>query len=268
MGAVLGALVCACSPAAAPPVVEVPLDVPRLDGGAPASATAGIRFGREPFRVGTRWSTSIRAESVTQDTTGGEQASAYVSEYSVEVLAVDGGAPSQVHVRFERNQNEYQGVPRGTSIDGKIYLVDAAGPSVRDPSGSAVSSDEVTRVLDVFPDLGTRMRVDEVLPDDPMKIGDRRDDLAGAILRVLHPRAWKLVSGHAALARVEGAMAVFAVDLDATSTSRLRMKVEGEAQVRLRDAWLMNLDLRGSYAHEGSADVPGSFSVQRRVRDS
>jgi hypothetical protein len=121
-------------------------------------------------------------------------------------------------------------------------------------------------VLDVLPDLGTRTQIDQVLPDSAMAIGEERHELAGAILRVIHPRAWTLTRGTAVLSRAETEEAVFTITLDATSQSGLRVNVKGEARVRLRDARLTSLELEGTY-DSPSSPAPGTFSLHRTVRD-
>ncbi|MBX3186330.1 MAG: hypothetical protein KF819_04910 [Labilithrix sp.] len=237
-----------------------------VDGGDPAD---GVRFGHPPAAVGEKWAVAVFAESRSDDPQGGEQLSTYASDYEAEVLAVDGPAPSRVRLRFTRNTNGYQGAEKPTAIDGKEYVVDARAPHVRDPAGAqGVSTEEAQRVLDVFPDLGARARVDQVLPVEAMRIGERRDDLAAAILRVIHPRAWTLASGSATLVRTGGGDGVFEVSLDASSEGGLRMKVHGEARVRLRDARLTSLDFSGSYAEADASPAPaGTFRLTRRVRD-
>jgi hypothetical protein len=139
-------------------------------------------------------------------------------------------------------------------------------PFVRDASGGAASENETERVLDVFPDLGTRTRIDEVLPEVPMAIGDARDDLAPALLRLVHPRLWQLETGKASLARVEGSDAVFAIALVATSkASGVHMDVKGEARIRTRDSRLVGLALDGAYDHDDA--TKGSFVLRRVIRD-
>lgn len=199
------------------------------------------------------------------DGSGAEQISGYESDFDVEVMATNGIAPSRVKLHFTRNVNVYQRAEKPTNIHGKTYVVDAAAPRVRDASGGAAPEDEATRVLDVFPDLGTRTGIDQVLPDEPMTVGDRRDDLAGAVLAVLHPRAWTLRSGTATLARIEGTNAVFAVALDAISTSGVQMAVTGDVRVRLADARLASAELRGTY--EASPTVKGEIEIRRSVRE-
>jgi hypothetical protein len=209
------------------------------------------------------------------------QESAYVSEYSVEILATNGPAPSRVRLTFDKNLHVYQDAAKPTPIDGKTYVVEAALPAVRDANGAPVTSEEETqRVLDVFPDLGTRTQVDQVLPDAAMAIGETRHELAAAILGVIHPRAWTLSRGTAVLVRVDRAdpksdVAVFEVTLDATARSGVRMDVSGEARVRLRDARLVSVTLEGTYSSpsdvadplkEGEA-APGKFVLRRVVRD-
>ena len=211
----------------------------------------------------------LRATSRSPDSvaSGGEQLSLYESRYRVEVLAVAGFAPSRVKVRFLRNVRTYQERPVPTAIDGKEYIVDARAPHVRDSGDAAAPPLDTERVLDIFADLGTRARIDEVLPDIPLPIGARHDDLAGAILRVIHPRAWTLRAGTATLARVEGEHAGFKISLDAASENGVRMVVAGEARVRLRDAQLSELVLQGRYEREGPgpAEPPGTFDLRRTV---
>ena len=197
----LGLALSACSPAASsPPVVEPALDVPRLDGGSVSPSTGGIRFGRVPPVVGARWGVSVEARSALADPQGGTQVSEYISSYTVEVLATNGPAPSRVRLAFDKNVQRYQGIDKATAVEGKSYVVVDAPPHVRDDAGGAASEDEAQRVLDMFPDLGTRTQIDQVLPDAAMEIGDSRNELAGAVLRVIHPRAWTLNAGTAVLA--------------------------------------------------------------------
>jgi hypothetical protein len=265
----------ACPPAASPsPVVEPVLEVPRLSGdGGVEPVSAGIRFGRAAPVVGTRWSVTVEARSSAADPQGGAQVSEYLSSYTVEILSLDGPAASRVRLAFSRNVQRYQGLDRATSIDGKTYVVDATPPHVRDSAGGAAPEEEAQRVLDMFPDLGTRTQIDQVLPEAAMLVGDERHELAGAILRVVHPRAWTLNRGMAVLTRADANDAVFSLAIDATGSSGLRMDVKGEAHVRLGDARLTSLSLDGTYelatgSVRGAPDQPeGVFSLRRIVRD-
>lgn len=255
----------ACTPAApstnAP--VESAFSVPPMADAGPGTGTDGVRFGRVPLATGARWSVSTRAESRTSD---GDQQSRYESDYTVEVLAVSGPAATQVRLRFDRNVSVYRDAERPTTVHGNTYVVHDREPFVRDASGGAASENETERVLDVFPDLGTRTRIDEVLPEAPMAIGEARDDLAGAVLRLVHPRLWQLESGKAALARVEGDEAVFAITIVATSkASGVRMDVKGEARIRTRDTRLTGLTLDGAYDHDDA--TKGTFVLRRVIRD-
>lgn len=95
-----------------------------------------------------------------------------------------------------------------------------------------------------------------------------RSELAAALLRAIHPRAWSLQAGTATLARVAADSAVFDVTLDAASESGLHLEVSGEARVRLTDAQLVELALDGRYetvAGAGAAEPPGTFSLRRTV---
>lgn len=268
-GAVLACAALGCpGPGPAVPPTEVALEVPRLDAAAAEPAPAGVRFRRVPAAPGARSLVTTRAESRSEDPGGGEQISTYVSEVEVEVLEVEGGAPSRVALSFRTNTLGYQGEDKPTTIHGKRYVLDRAAPFVRDAQGQAVSEEEAQRVLDVFPDLGTRARVDEVLPDAPMQLGERHDELARALLRVVHPRAWTLEKGTATLSRADAERAVFSVTLAASSERGIRVDVSGEAEVRLRDSALVHLVLTGSYLEPGAAAGagPGRFRVERTTR--
>lgn len=261
-----------CPRPADPAVALAPPDlvIPPLDGGAtppPSPSGGGVRFAHPAPIAGTWWTVLVHASSHSSDDAGGDQVSTYDSEFRVEVLAVDGPVPSRVKLRFSKNAHAYQGNPVPTVIEGKEYTVDAHPPHVRDATNAAAPEDEAQRVLDVFPDLGTRTRIDEVLPDDAMHIGERRDELAAAVLRVIHPRAWTLRTGNATLVRVDGDHAVFRVSIDATSDTGLVMELSGEAQVRLHDARLSDLTLDGRYElkRAGTSEPPGTFSLRRRI---
>jgi hypothetical protein len=257
------ALACTPAPPSTNAPVETALSVPSLTPSDAGATPNGVRFGRVPLRVGARWSVSTRAESRNEEAA---QVSRYESDYTVEVLAVEAGAPSRIRLHFDRNVDVFQSSERPTVVQGKTYVLDAEAPHVRDATAAGAASEvETERVLDVFPDLGTRSRIDEVLPEDAMAIGEARDDLAAAILRMIHPRAWQLISGKATLARVDGAEAVFAVSLVAESRgSGLRLDLTGEARVTVRHARLAMLTLDGHY--EGD-QVKGSFDLRRVVRD-
>lgn len=243
--------------------VEAALTVPPMTEAGAGTVRDGVRFGRTPPAAGTRWAVSTRAESGTED---GDQGARYESDYTVEVLAVEGRAPSRARVHFERNVNVFREAERPTTVHGNTYVVESVAPFVRDASGNAASENETERVLDVFPDLGTRSRVDEVLPEDAMTVGESRDDLAPALLRVVHPRLWKLVTGKATLARVERGDAVFAVAWKAeSSASGILMDVKGEARIRVRDSRLVGLDVAGSYGQ--SEATKGTFTLRRVSRD-
>jgi hypothetical protein len=234
-----------------------------------------VRFGRPKPTIGSRWRVVVSAKSNTSDPQGGVQRSEYLSAYTVEVLGTNGPAPSHVRIAFEQNVQRYQGIDKATVVDGKTYILDTDLPPdgssrspVRDASGMAPSAEETERVLDVLPDIGTRTQIDQVLPDAAMAIGEARHELAGAILRVIHPRAWTLNDGTAVLVRTDGDEAVFAIGIDATGSNGLRMVVKGEAKVRLRDARLTQIAVDGSYdLPKGSASDPGTFSLRRTATD-
>jgi len=228
------------------------IEIPPLASasGAAAPRRSGVRFGHPPAAVGSRTRTTLLARSRSSHGSG-EQIVEYASEYVTEVLAVEGPAASRLRVRFLRNGHRHEGSLGSsgpTALEGNTYLIDKVGPTVSDPSGQVAPPEQAQLVLDMFPDIGTRARTDEVLPDEAMGIGDRRDELAAAILRMAHPRRWTLLSGSAVLARREGDEAVFQVQLDAESESHLRMTVAGDARVRIADAHLSLVALAGTFA--------------------
>lgn len=253
--------------AAAP--VDVPLEVPRVDGGivaAPTTDPSAVRFGRENAKVGDRSHQHVLARSEWRDETHDESAS-YESEFVIEVLAVEGPAPSRVKIAFRKNENFDNVSHQATPIDGHTYLVDVKEPHVLDATTNAPpSADEISRVSDVLPDLGTRAQIDQVLPDTAMHLGDHRDDIAGAIARILHPRYWGVDKGTAVLTRTEAGDAIFAVALDATSSATgMKMSVKGDARVRLRDARLEGFALVGTFVRPNREK--GTLTLERRVRD-
>lgn len=206
-----------------------------------------MRFHRVPLAPGMRWTTQTRAESFGDDGTGNERVATYLSEYNVEVLSAQAGVPTRVRVHFARSVDEVPGATLPRYIHGKTYVVDAQGPTVEAEGGGAAPPHEAERVLDVFADIGTRMRVDEALPETPMRIGDRCDGLASAILRILNPRSWKEESATATLARVEGPNGVFAFAFEASTVSGMLLKLEGQAWVRMSDARLVQARGEGTF---------------------
>jgi hypothetical protein len=240
------------------PADDPPLVVGRSVGDGGVAETAGVRFQHPPAKVGARWRVALVAESIAD----GGGVTRYESEYVVEILAVEGPAPSRVKVHVDRNVNAYQGSEVPTVVHGKDYVVDVREPHVQAATGGVVLPSEAERVLAWFPDLGTRARLDEILPDSSMRVGDSRDELAAAILRVLHPTAWKLDAGRATLARADASVAEFDVTIATTSAVGMKMNVSGRAYVRLADASLANLEVAGRY--EMGADA-GRFEVKRTV---
>jgi hypothetical protein len=248
-------------------VPETALEIPRLDASATVrSITDGIRFGHPPATVGTRWSTTVRAESRWSDAMQFDQVSVYDSAFEVEILGVVGPAASRARVRFTTNTTSYQGAVKRSPIDGKTYVVDVVPPYVQSDGGGSVTEEEAQRVLDVFPDLGARGRIDEALPDEPMPIGETRDDLALAILRVLHPRVWRAESAHATLDAIDPAgEARFAIVLAASSTeSRVHLDLHGEARIHASTSRLRKLVLEGEY-DVADAGAPGTFRYERTI---
>jgi hypothetical protein len=253
-----------------------------------------VVFGRLPPRVGARWAVTVDASSElwvagpsqAHGQAHGQaqgpdlQVSEYSSAFTLEILEVNGPALTKVRVDFERNVQRFQHVDQPTPLEGKSYIVEEAAPYVRDASSGAraagsgtVTADEVRRVLDIAPELGTRSGIEQALPDEAMAFGDARPGLAEAILRVVHPRAWTLNSGSAVLVSRNGGAAVFAVSLDATSQSGIRMDVRGSATLHLHDATLESLTLDGTFdgalagpTSRPPASTPGKFSLRRTVR--
>lgn len=252
------------------PAAEVaPLVIPQASIVASPSAgdaVDGVRFGREGAKVGDRSHQHVFAKSTWSDDAGMETAS-YESEFVLEVVAVEGPAPSRVRIEFRKNENFDNVSHQATPIDGHTYLVDVHAPHVLDARTNAPpSEDEIARVSDVLPDLGTRAQIDQVLPDGVMKPGEHRDDIARAIARILHPRIWSMDKGTAVLARSEQGSAIFQVTLAATSSATgMKIDVKGDAHVRLRDARLEGFALAGEFVRANGEK--GEFTVSRKIRD-
>src|SRR5258708_5258690 len=96
------------------------LAIPPLDPAADAGTRRkdGIRFGHPVPHTGKAWSVAVHATSRSPEPTGDVQVSSYESRFRVEVIAVDGPAPSRVRLRFLRNVEAYQGAEKPTIVDG------------------------------------------------------------------------------------------------------------------------------------------------------
>jgi hypothetical protein len=263
-------LMAGCSGGAPPviaPAVEVPvIDASPADGMVPARGA--VRFGRIPPAVGARWHVTTEARSTLVDARQSMLGQVYTSSYTVEVLATNGQAPSRVRLSFEKNHYVTNGAETPTALEGNTYLLEMSSPLVRDASGAAVSASEAERILDIFPELGTRTQIDQVLPDGPMAIGDDRRELAAAVLSVIHPRGWVLIAGSATLTNVDDSAAYFTTTIDATAKATgIRMWIKGDVRVRLYDAQLMGVLLSGTYALSSTvdptADPEGTITIRR-----
>jgi hypothetical protein len=244
--------------------VEATLEIPRVaavDAAVDPARAAGVRFGRESARVGERTRVSVHASSTANETT-----STYESDFATEVLAVEGPAPSRVRIHFDKNTTFDNITTTPTVLDGKTYIVDVKLPFVTwEQTGVRATDEEVTRVLDVLPDLGTRSQIDQVLPDGEMQVGEHRDGIATAIARILHPRVWTVNEGTAVLGAATPIAVMFDVHLVATSSvSGMKFDVKGKAQVRLSDARLLGFNLSGTFQRPDGEH--GQFDIQRIVK--
>jgi hypothetical protein len=251
------------------------LEVPKLAAASAAPALAdapdSVRFGRVAPRVGDHTHTLVLAKSTYVDPRSGPPAlvEQYDSEFDEDVLAVNGPAATRVKVTFQRNETFDNVNTQPTVIAGKSYWVDVAPPLVADAQTQvAPSAEEVTRVLDIIPDLGTRTTIDQVLPDHPLKLGENRDALAGAILRILHPRFWTLAKGTAVLKSVtrdrKEDMATFDLAVTATSSnSGMTIDLKGMVKIRLRDSKLAQFVLEGTFTRPSGET--GTLETSRLV---
>ena len=212
------------------------------------------------------WAVDVHSRSTASDVGTGADFSEYVSRYRVEVLATNGPAPTRVSLAFEQNIQRHRGIDRPTSVHGKTYIVDVAPPHVRRVTGVVPAEEEAQRVLDVLPDLGTRTQIDQVLPETSMAIGDERNELAAAILRIIHPRAWTLEKGSAELTETDDDDALFSITIEATSMSGFRMNVRGEARIRMRETRLVSVELDGGFELKDGGDS-GTFSYEWHLRE-
>ena len=100
---------CACREPVAPVAMTAPsLSVPPLDGGSePFSRTRnGAHFTHPVPRPGMVSLIAVSAVSRSHDPSGDLQVTTYDSNVRVEVLAVDGPAPSRVRLRFLQNEGD------------------------------------------------------------------------------------------------------------------------------------------------------------------
>ena len=250
------------------------LVIPRLhrDAGGADATGEGARFAHPPATVGTTWTVEQRASSRSPDPGGGgEQRSLYESTFRVEVLQVDGPVPSLVRLVILRNVRTFQDQVTPNAIDGRSFVIDALSMKVRSEAGGDVSTLDREQLVDLVPELGRRSLVEQSLPDAPLPIGGRDDDLARALLRVLHPRSWNFRGGSASLVRIDAGHGVFRVAIegqaDGLDGNGLRLDVHGEARIRLADSRLTYFELDGRYELPGAAatDPPGTFELRRTV---
>jgi hypothetical protein len=258
-----------CSPAkTALPPAPPPLVIPRVGGNDSLDVPSSeVRFGHVPPTVGARWTVDVEARGTPNDEQSGSEVSSYSATWTVEVLAMDGPAITRARMKFGRCVQEWRGTETPRSITDHSYVVDATGPDVVDEQHGNIDANEATAVLNLLPDLGTRTQIDQLMPDKPMAIGESRPELAGAVVRVMHPTAWTLVRGTAVLARIEAGEAVFDVTLVATS-STFRIDLAGDVKLRLKDVRLTAISLVGAYeVVSGANKSDGRFSYRRTVRD-
>ncbi len=265
---------CASSAASPAPRSAPELVIPRLarDAGAPEASGEGARFAHPPALVGMTWTVEQKASSRSPDPRGGgEQRSLYESTFRVEVLQVDGLVPSLVRLVILRNVRTFQDQIAPNAIDGRAFVIDALTMKVQSESGAEVGTLDREQLVDLVPELGRRSLVEQALPDAPLPIGGRDDDLARALLRVLHPRSWSFRNGAAALLRVEAGHGVFRVEIEAGADgpdgNGLRLDVHGEARIRLADSRLTYFALDGRYELPGAAatNPPGRFELRRTL---
>jgi hypothetical protein len=270
------AVLSACAAAPATPAARTApeLVIPRLDrdAGAPPPSGDGALFAHPPTLVGSAWTVEQTAASRSPDPGGGgEQRSVYESKFRVEVLQVDGPLPSLVRLVVLRNVRTFQDQATPNAIDGRSFVIDAVSMSVRSEAGGSVGTLDREQLVDLVPELGRRSGVEQALPDAPLPIGGRADDLARALLRVLHPRSWNFRAGSAVLVRVEAGHAVFGVEIegqaDGLDGNGLRLDVHGEARIRLADSRLTYFALDGRYELPNAAatNPPGTFELRRTV---
>lgn len=266
---------CPAAPLAPAPRSAPDLVIPRLDRGAGTSEPTGEgpRFGHPPATVGTTWTVEQEASSRSPDPGGGvgEQRSLYESKFRVEVLQVDGPVPALVRVVILRNVRTFQNRVTPSAIEGKSYVIDALSMNVQSELGDPVGTLDREQLVDLVPELGRRSPVEQALPDAPLPVGARDDDLSRALLRVLHPRSWNFRDGSAVLVRVEAGHAVFRVEIegqaDGLDGNGLKLDVHGEARIRLADSRLTLFSLDGRYELPGAAatNPPGTFELRRTV---
>lgn len=236
---------------------EDALDIPTLaapaSSRAPEDAGPSVTIRRRPARAGDRWRVTVKADSREQTSWGFEEHATYDTAYDVEVLAIEGAAPSRLRVHYDHNVRTSRGQETRTPVDGQTYLVEAAQKlRVVDGGELATRPDEAQLVSDMFPDLGAPGSVESSLREGALRVGDRQDGLARAVARLVHPRAVTLESGSATVARLEGDRLELALDMVLVWQMGSRAALKGKALVR-SDGLLLRVALEGAFEDEDAA---------------
>jgi hypothetical protein len=268
----LTASVVACS-APGPSNAVAPLGIPVATKSPPpiaAPTPEGTRFLRRPVAIGDRYEVKLRARSSYEQAQGDFRGDDYTCDYAAVVLPTTGTLGHRLQITFvhhERRSIAANGdvFTKPSPLHGKTFVLDAAGPTVTDETGSPVSAETFDAAARVVSDLGVRERVAVALPDGPLPLGAEAPGLGEGIFQALNAKTWTLKRSRAELTHVSAEGATFALALQGQSESGLSFDLSGTARVLPEDRTLRDLDLRGTFAGPPPDHAPGKLFVRRQV---
>ncbi len=181
-------------------------------------------------------------------------------EKKMTVRAIDGDKPSELYVHYERweeSTSSAGGPPRskGQSLAGKTYVVgavaDSKNPSVRDPDGAEVPSNEADEVAG---SMRSDFRADPfatALAGRTFRIGEDLPAVAEALSRHFADSMDETVqveNARVVLRRLEGDEAIFDLSMRmkfAQKMAPMWMDLTGEAHIATKTTRTTHVELRG-----------------------
>jgi hypothetical protein len=266
----MSACLAACA-GQAPPVPIAPVGIPVAKAAAAPVAPVAppdILFLRRAPAVGDRYDVQVRASSSYEQPQGDFLGDEYRCDYSALVLPTQGTVGHRLQITFARHQRSTADAQsaiytKPSPLDGKTFIIDAAGPSVNDEHGVPASADAFDAAARVFSDLGVREQIALSLPDLPMPLGVEVPGLAEGVFQVLNAKSWTPTQSRAQLKEVTTDRATFELQLKAASASGLTLDLGGTALVLRADRTLSELHLSGPFRGPPPDRAPGHVSIHR-----
>lgn len=198
-------------------------------------------------------------------------------EKAVEVLAVSADAVTKVKVTYKAHSKiETEGgvdTPKTSPVAGKSYVVESknGAVSVLSDRGAPVPEAEAKEVKGDFKSLGRPDRMQNALPDTPIKVGDKVESLAQALRDRMSKddeddESTKVTveKSTITLARVNDAgpvkTGVFSVQLDLLMEKPemvMRMKMAGEVEARMDSGQVVSMSFQAPLMVNSPAKASG-----------